>query len=133
MFETASCHTCYVTCCHWKLCKFLSYAFTLYKTHHGLVIACFSVSSAVSFSYAGCILLTFNLFFGIWWLSGNYNAQGAFVIIFFICRDLLNYLKHLQSLYYHYVTYITANYSYKCMKIIIIKEISICVCHFEES
>ena len=53
------------------------------------------------------------------WLYGNYSVQGAFVIIFLICRDLLNYLRSLCS---HYN-----------MKIIIIKEICICACHFEES
>ena len=64
------------------------------------------------------------------WLYGNYNAQGAFVIIFFICRDFLNYVRSLCS---HYLTYLTDNYIYNCMKIIITKEISIFTCHFEES
>ena len=40
--------------------------------------------------------------------------------------------KPLQSLYYLHLTYLPANYSYNCMKIIIIKQISISSCHFEE-
>ena len=57
--------------------------------------------------------------------------------IIFFCRYVGRILKlpqkHLQSLYHHYLTYLTANYCCTCIKIIIAKEISICPCYFEES
>ena len=70
------------------------------------------------------------------WLYGNYNAQRTFKIIFFLCWPCFPSelpQNPFQSLYYHYLTYLTANYSCKCMKIVIIKEISICAWHFQET
>ena len=86
------CCTCHLTCCHWKSCKFV-FHFHLYKTYHGPVIASFSAQ------ILKCLLL-FLLLRWMWLINiqlfllnvlyGNYNAQGAFVIIVFMCRNLLN-------------------------------------------
>ena len=112
---------------------------TSYKNHHGPVIAPFSAQ------ILKCLLLFFKLYWmclinikplllSILWLYENCNAQGAFVIIFFYLQGHSELpQKPLQSSYYHYLAYLIANYSYNCMKIIIIKEISISTCQFEES
>ena len=68
---------------------------TVDKTHHGAVLDPFSVRLVKFFSYAEGVLVT-NLFSVIddmlFCYAANYNIQGAFVIIFLICNDLLNCL-----------------------------------------
>ena len=58
---------------------------------------------------------------------------GWFAIIFFIfIKDLLK-SQRLHLLYQLFLLYLTLNYSYDSIKIISIKKISICACHFEKS
>ena len=73
---------------------------TVDKTHHRAVISSFSVQLLHFFSYAGGILnLPFLLLLMIYsGYAANYNTQGTFVIIFWICSDLLNCLSSVSTI-----------------------------------
>ena len=71
------------------------------KTDHGPVIAIFSVQLQQLFSYVGGIpnqpfftAIDWYVHFGD---SANHNIQGAFVILFLICGNLLNFLRSLGT------------------------------------
>ena len=74
------------------------------KTHHGPVIAHFLCNFCSFFSYAGGILVIKKpTFFHCYWFiysgySASYNTRRAFVIIFFICSDLLNCLRSVGTI-----------------------------------
>ena len=110
--QTASHHTCHSTCLHWNSCKFLSHFHFVenssWPSYCTFFCTNFETLCARYFSFAGSALLTsvFSTEYAhrsVLWLYGRYNAQGAFAIIFFICRDLL---KYLRSLYSHYIVII---------------------------
>ena len=68
------------------------------ETHHGPVIAPFLRNFCNIFSSAGGVLVSkqptfFHLFSTFFGYSGNCNTRRAFVIIFLISKNLLNYLK----------------------------------------
>ena len=77
-------------------------ASTVYKTHHGQVIAPFSVQVLQFFLLVRwrCLssqpfLMLLMIFFAY---EANYNTQGGFVIIFFIRRNLLNCLRSVVTI-----------------------------------
>ena len=91
--------------CFWfwsyALCKLSNYPHltsSIDKTRHGPVIALFfcGTSSAFLATSEVClqpIIIYSYWLIGIFWLSASYNTQGAFAILFLICRDLLNCLR----------------------------------------
>ena len=74
---------------------------TVDKTHHGLAIAPFSMQLLQLFllrrkcpSNQPFLLLLMICFD----YAANYDTEGAFVIIFLVCSDLLNYLRSVDTI-----------------------------------
>ena len=77
--------------------------YTVDTAHEGAAIAPFSVQLFFCsfFSYARGVLETnlFTVVVMIWFgFPVNFNAQGAFLITFLICNNLLNYLRSISTI-----------------------------------
>ena len=93
------------------------------KTHYGLVIVPFSAQLLQHFcsffSYVGGVLVTslFHCYSLIYFgYSANYSTRGAFVIIFWICSDLLNCLRNVGTIV------ITREIGWSSLKVIFTKQ-----------
>ena len=75
--------------------------YTKDKTHHGPVVATFSVKLLKLFRLRQRCSSN-QIFYSYWWYAllwplANYKTQGAFVIIFLVCSNLLDCLRSVDT------------------------------------
>ena len=104
--------------------------FTVDKTHHGPVTTPFTVQILVCllqfFSYAGGFLFFIvSVIDDMLWLCSKLYTQGAFVIILFICSNLLNCLRSVCTIA------MTTENSQNSLKVISTKKIVTESSHFD--
>ena len=99
-------YSCHLPCRHWKSCKFLSHFHfgwnSSWASYCTFCYASFKMSPAVFLTTLDISYSIQPFLLDMLWLyeDRNCNTQGAFEIIFFIRRNLLNCLKSIST---HYI------------------------------